>query len=216
MQAMETALDRIEDAIQVIASGGMIIVVDDENRENEGDLVMAADCATPEAVAFMMRFGRGLICAPMSGARLDALEVPLMVARNEDSHQTAFTVSVDLAQGTSTGISASDRARTLCALSDPASRPGDFRRPGHVFPLRAVSGGVLMRRGHTEAAVDLAMLAGHDPCGVICEIALDDGEMARLPDLLKFGKAHKLPVVSIDDLVRYMRFQQAWAHEAAA
>ena len=204
---MKTGLDRIEDAVTAIAQGQMVIVVDDEDRENEGDLLMAADCATPEAIAFMMRYGRGLICAPMTPERLDALEIPLMVKRNEDSMQTAFTVSVDLAQGVSTGISASDRAATLRRLSDAGARASDFNRPGHVFPLRAVPGGVLVRQGHTEAAIDLALLAGHSPCGVICEIAKDDGEMARLPDLLRFAEDHGLLLVSIADLTRYLLAQ---------
>lgn len=206
---MKTELDRIEDAIEAIARGEMVIVVDDANRENEGDLLMAADCVTPEAVAFMMRFGRGLICAPMTAERLSALEIPLMVTRNEDTMQTAFTVSVDLAEGISTGISASDRAATLKALASPQSWSGDFRRPGHVFPLRAVAGGVLVRRGHTEAAIDLSLLAGKSPCGVICEIALDNGEMARLPDLLPFAQEHGLLVVSIEDLARHLGDRQA-------
>lgn len=212
---MTTCLDTIPDAIAALARGEMIIVVDDENRENEGDLVMAAECATPEAIAFMMRAARGLICAPMTADRLAALEIPLMVQRNEDSMQTAFTVSVDLARGISTGISAGDRAKTLRALASGQSRAQDFTRPGHVFPLRAVAGGVLARRGHTEAAVDLALLAGRAPCGVICEIARDDGEMARLPDLLVFARRHGLLIVSIEALAAHLRAGAARLDTAA-
>ena len=177
------ALSKIEDAIDAIRRGEMIIVVDDDDRENEGDLVIAGDAVTPEAIAFMMNHGRGLICVPLPGERLDELEMPLMVARNSESMNTAFTVSVDLREGTTTGISASDRAKTIQALTSASSSPADFARPGHIFPLRANSAGVLGRRGHTEASVDLARLAGRYPCGVICEISNDDGSMARLPEL---------------------------------
>lgn len=201
---MTLRLDLIEDAVAAIARGEMIVVVDDEDRENEGDLLMAADLVTPAAVAFMMREARGLICAPMTADRLTELEVPLMVARNEDTLQTAFTVSVDLVHGTTTGISAQDRAATLRALASASAVAGDFHRPGHIFPLRAVEGGVLVRRGHTEAAIDFARLAGRSPCGVICEIALDNGEMARLPDLLIFARRHGLRIVSIEALAAYL------------
>ena len=201
---MKFNLTPIEATVAAIARGEMVIVVDDEDRENEGDLMMAADAVTPEAVAFMMNHARGLICAPMTPERLGALDIPLMVARNEDTMQTAFTVSVDLAEGISTGISAPDRAKTLRALASGESGPRDFRRPGHIFPLRAVPGGVLARRGHTEAAIDLARLAGRAPCGVICEIAMDNGEMARLPDLMRFAIRHGLCIASIEDLAQYL------------
>lgn len=201
---MKFNLTPIEATIAAIARGEMVIVVDDEDRENEGDLLMAADAVTPEAVAFMMSHARGLICAPMTRERLDQLDIPLMVTRNEDAMQTAFTVSVDLAHDITTGISASDRAKTLRALASGESSPGDFRRPGHIFPLRAVTGGVLARRGHTEAAVDLARLAGRAPCGVICEIAMDNGEMARLPELIRFAIKHGLCIASIEDLVEFL------------
>ncbi len=201
---MTLRLDLIEDAIAAVARGEMIVVVDDEDRENEGDLLMAADLVTATDIAFMMREARGLVCAPMTADRLAALEIPLMVTRNEDTMQTAFTVSVDLAQGTTTGISAPDRAATLRALASDSAVAGDFHRPGHIFPLRAVEGGVLARRGHTEAAIDFARLAGRAPCGVICEIALDNGEMARLPDLLIFARRHGLRIVSIEALALYL------------
>jgi 3,4-dihydroxy 2-butanone 4-phosphate synthase/GTP cyclohydrolase II len=200
-----TALSTIAAAVSDMKRGRMVIVTDDEQRENEGDLVMAAEKANPKAIAFMARHGRGLICAPMLGERLDALDIGHMVEEPQESFRTAFTVSVDARRGTSTGISAHDRARTLRALADPRSRSNDFNRPGHVFPLRYREGGVLVRAGHTEAAVDLCRLAGLKPAGVICEVMRDDGFMARLPDLLKFAKRHGLKVVSIADLIRHRR-----------
>jgi 3,4-dihydroxy 2-butanone 4-phosphate synthase/GTP cyclohydrolase II len=199
------ALNTIDEALADIKRGRMVIVIDDEDRENEGDLVMAAEKATPQAINFMARQGRGLICAPMLGDRLDALAVGEMVANPSESFRTAFTVSVDARRGTSTGISAHDRALTLQALADPRSRPDDLVRPGHIFPLRYREGGVLVRAGHTEAAVDLCRLAGLRPAGVICEIMKDDGRMARLPDLMKFAKRHRLKVASIADLIRFRR-----------
>ncbi|WP_246734977.1 3,4-dihydroxy-2-butanone-4-phosphate synthase [Rhizobium leguminosarum] len=183
----------------------MIIVVDDENRENEGDILVAADKVTNDHVAFMMRYARGLICVPMTGDRLDELDIPLMVERNSDSMQTAFTVSVDLMQGVSTGISAEDRAKTIRALADASTMPEDLSRPGHILPLRANPSGVLGRPGHTEAAVDLARLAGLEPAGVICEIANDDGTMARLPELSEFAERHGLLMVTIEALIEYCR-----------
>ena len=197
----------IESAIEAIAHGGIVVVADDENRENEGDLIMAADAATPEAIAFFIRYTSGVICAALPGRRCDELELPLMVPpdSNADQFRTAFTVTVDLAEGTSTGISAADRAATLRALGDPASRPQQFNRPGHVFPLRARAGGVIERPGHTEASVDLARLAGRAPAGVLCELVLDDGRMQRLPDLQAFAAEHGLPLVSIADLIEYRR-----------
>ena len=176
----------IEDAVAAMAKGEIIVVVDDEDRENEGDLIMAAEAATPEKIAFFVRHTSGVICAPLEGDRLDELDIPLMVRENTESHRTAFTYSVDYVHGTSTGISAADRASTLNALTDPATRPTDLARPGHIFPLRYSTGGVLKRAGHTEAAVDLARMAGLYPAGVLCEIVNDDGTMARVPDLVEF------------------------------
>ena len=197
-------ISKIEDAIAAMARGGMILVVDDEDRENEGDIIVAADAVTPEAINFMMMHARGLICIAMEGRRLDELDIPLMVPRNTESHKTAFTVSVDYLPGTSTGISAADRAATVRALIDPKSVPADFGRPGHVFPLRAHPNGVLGRPGHTEAAVDLTRMAGRFPSGVICEVANDDGSMARLPELLIFAEKHQIPLVTIRDLISFI------------
>jgi 3,4-dihydroxy 2-butanone 4-phosphate synthase/GTP cyclohydrolase II len=194
----------IEEGLQEIQAGRMLVVVDDPDRENEGDLVMAAELVTTEAVNFMARHGRGLICVPLLPSRLDELDIPLMVAESSCPLSTAFAVSVDLENG-STGISADDRAATIRHMVNPEARPGDFRRPGHVFPLRARPGGVLRRAGHTEAAVDLARLAGLNPAGVICEILNEDGTMARLPQLLEFARRHGLKVVSIADLIAYRR-----------
>ncbi|WP_240529186.1 bifunctional 3,4-dihydroxy-2-butanone-4-phosphate synthase/GTP cyclohydrolase II [Streptomyces antioxidans] len=203
----ELALDPIERAIADIAAGRPVVVVDDEDRENEGDLVAAAETITPEIVAFMMNECRGLICAPMDPADLDRLRLPQMVEENTESMRTAFTVSVDATaeHGVSTGISAADRATTLRLLADPATAPGDLVRPGHIFPLRARPGGVLERDGHTEAGVDLARLAGLRPAAVICEIAGEDGAMLRLPDLVAFAHKHDLAIVSIADLIAYRK-----------
>ncbi|HZK43574.1 MAG TPA: bifunctional 3,4-dihydroxy-2-butanone-4-phosphate synthase/GTP cyclohydrolase II [Syntrophomonadaceae bacterium] len=197
-------LNTIEEAIQDIHAGKMLIVVDDEDRENEGDIIVAAEKATPEIINFMATYARGLICAPMTGERLDELEVQAMVADNTDNLNTAFTVSVDY-KTTSTGISAHERADTVAALIDPNSKPLDFRRPGHIFPLRYKEGGVLRRTGHTEGSVDLARLAGLYPAAVICEIMNDDGTMARLPQLLEFAKKHDIKIVTIADLIEYRR-----------
>jgi 3,4-dihydroxy 2-butanone 4-phosphate synthase/GTP cyclohydrolase II len=197
--------DAIADALAAIRNGEAVVVVDDENRENEGDLICAAQFATPQQINFMATEARGLICLAMEGERLDALDLPLMVDRNTDCNQTAFTVSVDAGpeNGVSTGISAEDRARTIQVAIRPGTRPADLRRPGHVFPLRARSGGVLKRAGHTEAAVDLARLAGLYPAGVICEIQNGDGSMARLPELVAYAQRHRLRLISIADLIRY-------------
>jgi 3,4-dihydroxy 2-butanone 4-phosphate synthase len=200
-------LSKIEDAIDAIARGEMVVVVDDENRENEGDIIVASDAVTPQAIAFMMNFARGLICVAMEGERLDELDIPLMVARNTEALKTAFTVSVDYIHGTSTGISAADRAATVLALMDEKSKPSDFARPGHIFPLRAHPRGVRGRPGHTEAAVELARLAGRKASGVICEVANDDGTMARLDELKLFAERHKLLLVSIEDLIDYCENQ---------
>src|SRR5205085_9753166 len=194
----------IETAIRELKAGRMVVVVDDEDRENEGDLTMAAELVTPEAINFMATHGRGLICLAMTGERLDELDLAAMVPDNTALHGTAFTVSIDLiGHGVTTGISAHDRARTIQAAVGANSPPDDFARPGHVFPLRARPGGVLERRGQTEAAVDLAGLAGLYPAGVICEIINDDGTMARVPDLVRFCKAHGLVMVTVADLARY-------------
>ncbi|SER18853.1 3,4-dihydroxy 2-butanone 4-phosphate synthase / GTP cyclohydrolase II [Streptomyces sp. yr375] len=201
------SLDPIEQAIADIAAGRPIVVVDDEDRENEGDLVVAAEKATPEIVAFMMSECRGLICAPMEGDELERLRLPQMVEDNTESMRTAFTVSVDAgpAHGVTTGISAADRAATLRLLAGGAAQADDFVRPGHVFPLRAQPGGVLTRNGHTEAAVDLARLAGLRPAGAIVEIAGEDGRMLRLPELIPFARKHGLTIISIEDLIAYRR-----------
>jgi 3,4-dihydroxy 2-butanone 4-phosphate synthase/GTP cyclohydrolase II len=194
----------IETAIRELKSGRMIVVIDDEDRENEGDLTMAAEMITPEAVNFMATHGRGLICLAMTGERLDELELAQMVRDNTALGGTAFTVSIDVkGPGVTTGISAHDRAQTIWAVTNANSRPEDFARPGHVFPLRARAGGVLERRGQTEAAVDLASLAGLYPAGVICEIVNDDGTMARVPDLIRFCKKHNLLMITVSELARY-------------
>lgn len=208
-------VSKIEDAILAIARGDMVIVVDDQDRENEGDLIFASQDVTPEKIAFMMNKARGLICVPMEGNRLDALDIPLMVPKNTDSLGTAFTVSVDYLPGTTTGISAADRAATIKALIDPTAEPQDFSRPGHIFPLRANPSGILGRPGHTEAAIELCRLAGKAPSGVICEIANDDGTMARLPDLEVFARKHHLHLVTIEDLIVYLRRANAFITNAA-
>ncbi|CAN5298850.1 bifunctional 3,4-dihydroxy-2-butanone-4-phosphate synthase/GTP cyclohydrolase II [soil metagenome] len=195
----------IPEAIAAIGRGEIVVVVDDADRENEGDLIMAADAVTPERIAFFVRHTSGVICMPVTGARLDELDLPLMVEANTESHRTAFTVSVDARRGTSTGISAADRAATIAAMVDPATQPGDLARPGHIFPLRYAEGGVLKRAGHTEAAVDLARLAGRAPAGVLCEVVNDDGTMARLPDLIAFAERHGLALISIADLIAHRR-----------
>jgi 3,4-dihydroxy 2-butanone 4-phosphate synthase/GTP cyclohydrolase II len=194
---------RIEDAVEAIRSGRMVIVIDDEDRENEGDLTIAADKVTPEAINFMARYGRGLICLSMTPERLDELEIPLMVSQNSSRFETAFCVPIEAKASTTTGISASDRAATVRAAIDPATRPSDLARPGHMFPLRSRTGGVTVRAGQTEAAVDLARIAGLYPAGVICEIMNEDGTMARVPDLTKFAKKHGLLLVTIADLIKY-------------
>lgn len=195
----------VETAIAAIQGGGMVIVVDDADRENEGDLTCAAEKVTPEIINFMMREGRGLICMPMTAERLDALEIPLQVPanRNTTTFDTAFCVGIEARRGVTTGISAADRARTILTAINRKTRPEDLARPGHVLPLRARDGGVLVRAGQTEAAVDLARIAGLYPAGVICEIAKADGSMARVPDLVKFARRHKLPLISVADLIRY-------------
>jgi 3,4-dihydroxy 2-butanone 4-phosphate synthase/GTP cyclohydrolase II len=193
----------VEEGIARIARGEALIVVDDADRENEGDLIVAADLCTPESINFMARFGRGLICIGLTPERCDELDLPLMVEKNTSSHGTAFCVTVEARDGTTTGISAHDRAATVRALVDPATGPDGLRRPGHMFPLRAQRGGVLKRAGHTEAAVDLTRLAGLTPAGVLCEIMDDDGEMARLPRLQRFAREHDLGIITVADLIAY-------------
>lgn len=197
------ALDAIDGIIEDARNGRMFILVDDESRENEGDLVIPAQMATPEAINFMAKHGRGLVCLALTRDRVKALELPHMVRQNESRHNTAFTVSIEAREGVSTGISASDRARTVAVAIDPTKGSGDLVSPGHVFPLEARDGGVLVRAGHTEAAVDIARLAGLNPSGVICEIMNDDGTMARLPELLRFAERHDLKIGSIADLIAY-------------
>jgi 3,4-dihydroxy 2-butanone 4-phosphate synthase/GTP cyclohydrolase II len=205
----------IEEAVEDIRAGRMVIVVDDVDRENEGDLILAAEKATPEALAFMIRHTSGVVCMPVVGERLDELNIPLMVSGTPDLQRTAFTVSVDVIHGTTTGISAADRAATIRAVIDENTAPTDLVRPGHVFPLRYCEGGVLKRAGHTEAAVDLARLAGLSPAGVLCEIVNDDGTMARLPDLVRFAARHGLKVISIADLIEYRRRREQLVRKVA-
>jgi 3,4-dihydroxy 2-butanone 4-phosphate synthase/GTP cyclohydrolase II len=196
----------IQEAVDAMAAGEVVVVVDDASRENEGDLVIAAEFATAEKIAFFLSHTSGVICMPMAGERLDELDLPPMVVDNTEANRTAFTVSVDARVGTTTGISAADRAATIAALVDPATRPADLARPGHVFPLRARQGGVLNRAGHTEATIDLCRLAGLYPAGVLCEVVSEDKQsMARLPELERFAKTHGLPLISIADLIRFRR-----------
>jgi 3,4-dihydroxy 2-butanone 4-phosphate synthase/GTP cyclohydrolase II len=200
------ALSTIEEAIAQIRNGGIVVVVDDEDRENEGDLVMSAEDVTPESMAFFLEYTSGIFCVPLEGERADQLDLPLMVVANTEAQRTAFTVSVDFRHGTTTGISAHDRSATVRALIDPETRPNDLNRPGHIFPLRYREGGVLKRAGHTEATVDLCRLAGKYPAGVLCEVVTaDKSDMARLPELEAFAQRHELPIISIADLIRYRR-----------
>mgnify|MGYP006342222031 FL=1 len=199
------AISSVEEIIEDARNGRMFILVDHEDRENEGDLVIPAEMATPEAVNFMATHGRGLICLTLTGARIDQLGLPLMASKNSSRHETAFTVSIEAREGVDTGISAKDRATTIAVAIDPKSGPQDLATPGHVFPLRARDGGVLVRAGHTEAATDVSRLAGLNPSGVICEIMKDDGTMARLPDLIAFAQKHNLKIGTISDLIAYRR-----------
>ena len=204
-QYASVRLDSVERAVADIAAGKAVVVVDDETRENEGDIIFAASKATPELMAFTIRYSSGVICVPMPAEMLDRLEIPLMTPHNKDKLRTAYTISVDARDGVTTGISAADRAHTVRVLADSATEPTDVTRPGHVFPLRYREGGVLMRRGHTEAAVDLATLAGLTPAGVLVEVVNDDGTMKRAPELREFADEHGLAMISIEDLVRYRR-----------
>ena len=197
------SLDKVKDAIDDFRDGKMVIVIDEEDRENEGDLTIAAEKVTPEVINFMAKYGRGLICMPMTGERLRELNIPLMVSKNESTYGTAFCVSIEARRNVSTGISAADRAITIQTAVDPKTQPEDLIRPGHIFPLRARRGGVLKRAGQTEAAVDLARIAGLPPAGVICEIMNDDGTMARLPELKEFSKKHDIKIISVVDLIHF-------------
>ncbi len=199
---------RIEEAIEAIARGEFVVVVDDPDRENEGDLILAAEKITPEKMTFLLQHTSGVVCATLTNERADALNLPHMVHENTESQRTAFTISVDLKEGTTTGISAQERASTIKGLADPLAAAGDFRRPGHIFPLRARPGGVLKRAGHTEAACDLVALAGLEPVGVLCEIVNPDYSMMRLAELIPFAKKHHLPMITIADLIRYRRSQK--------
>src|ERR1043165_1328696 len=210
-------LDTIESALEDLRNGKLLIVVDDEDRENEGDFITAARNVTPEIINFMSKHGRGLICAPITEQRCDELRLNLMVENNTVLHQTPFTVTVDLkGHGCTTGISAQDRAKTVQALIDPNTKPEDLGRPGHIFPLRAKKGGVLRRTGHTEATVDLARLAGFQPAGVLVEIMNEDGSMARLPDLLNIAKKFNLKIISIEDLIAYRLKQESLIEKEVA
>ena len=212
---IESVFSTIEEAVKSIANGEMIIVVDDENRENEGDLLMAADLISPEQVNFMISQGKGLLCAPIAESYAQRLDIPLMTMKNNERHGTKFTVSIDAIEGTTTGISARERAMTLKALANPESKASQFMRPGHIFPLIAERGGVLKRAGHTEAAVDLAAMAGLNPAGAICEIIREDGEMARLDDLIPFARKHGLKIVTIEDLIHYRRKKERLVHSVS-
>jgi 3,4-dihydroxy 2-butanone 4-phosphate synthase / GTP cyclohydrolase II len=207
---------RIQEAIAGIRAGRMVIVADDRERENEGDLTIAAEKVTPEAINFMARYGRGLICLAMMPERLDELEIPLMVSQNNSRFETAFCVSIEARAGTTTGISAADRAATVLAAIDPATKPSDLVRPGHVFPLRARSAGVLARAGQTEAAVDLARMAGLRGAGVICEIMNEDGTMARVPELRRFARRHDIPLITVADLIAYRMRTETIVHRVAS
>ena len=209
---MAEQLNTVEEAVSEIRRGKMVIVVDDASRENEGDLIMAAEKVTPEAINFISREGRGLVCVPMTGERLDDLDLHPMVGRNTSIMGTAFAVSVDAVKGTTTGISAYDRATTILALVDPSTRPGDLARPGHIFPLRASDGGVLKRAGHTEATIDLLRLAGLRPAGVLCEIMSEDGSMARLPELTRMAGRFGLVVVSVRAVIEYRQRTEKLVH----
>jgi 3,4-dihydroxy 2-butanone 4-phosphate synthase/GTP cyclohydrolase II len=209
------SLDEIRDVIDEFKKGNLVIIVDDEDRENEGDLAIASEMCTPEKINFMAKYGRGLICVSLEGKRLDELNIPMMVQDNTSMFETAFTVSVEARHGTTTGISASDRSKTVLKLVDPSAKPEDFVKPGHMFPIRAREGGVLVRCGQTEASVDLAKLAGLYPSGVICEIMNDDGTMARMPQLIEFSKEHAIKIISVADLIRYRTAKEKFVKRAA-
>ena len=209
-------ISKIEEALEDIRQGKMVILVDDEDRENEGDLTMAAEKVTPEAINFMAKFGRGLICLSLTEERINELRIPMMVSENTSRFQTAFTISIDACKGVTTGISAADRACTILTVIDDRTQPEDLASPGHVFPLRARQGGVLVRTGQTEGSVDLARMAGLKPAGVICEVMNDDGTMARMPDLQIFAKEHRLKIVAIADLIKYRLNKESLVRRIAA
>lgn len=211
----KSKFNTIDEAIGDLTKGKMVILVDDEDRENEGDLCIAAEKVTPEAINFMARYGRGLICLSLSPERIDALKLPMMTEENTSSFGTAFTVSIEAKRGVTTGISAADRATTILTAINPASKSEDLARPGHVFPLRARPGGVLQRAGQTEGSVDLARLAGLYPAGVICEIMSDDGTMARVPELLEFSRKHNLKIVTVKDLIRFRMRAERFVHRVS-
>src|SRR5512139_1884250 len=215
MKMQKNKFHTIDEAIEDISKGKMVILVDDEDRENEGDLCMAAEKVTPEAINFMAKYGRGLICLSLTPERTEELRLPMMTDDNTSSFGTAFTVSIEAKKGVTTGISAADRATTILAAINPASKPEDLARPGHVFPLRARPGGVLQRAGQTEGSVDLARLAGLYPAGVICEIMSDDGTMARVPQLMEFARHHNLKIVTIKDLIKYRTRIERFVHRAS-
>ncbi len=212
---MKYKFDTIEDAIEELRKGGMVILVDDEDRENEGDLCVVAEKVTPEAINFMAKYGRGLICLSLTPERVKTLKLPMMTDDNTSSFGTAFTVSIEAKRGVTTGISAHDRATTILTAIDPGTGPEDLARPGHIFPLRARPGGVLQRAGQTEGSVDMARLAGLYPAGVICEVMSDDGTMARVPELMKFASKHKLKIVTVKDLINYRMKNESFVHRAS-
>ena len=214
-KAASSPFARIEDAIDAVRAGKMIIIVDDADRENEGDLMMAAEKVTPDAINFMARYGRGLICLSMTPERLDELEVPLMVSQNSSRFDTGFCVTIEAKHQTSTGISAADRAATVLAAIDPATKPSDLARPGHMFPLRSRTGGVLARTGQTEAAVDLAKIAGLYPAGVICEVMNEDGTMSRVPQLARFARRHGILMITVADLIKYRMHNESLVRRVA-
>jgi 3,4-dihydroxy 2-butanone 4-phosphate synthase/GTP cyclohydrolase II len=216
MSDFSDAISSVDEIIEDARNGRMVILVDQEDRENEGDLIIPAQMATPAAINFMATHGRGLICLALTGKRIDALGLPLMAAQNSSRHETAFTVSIEAREGISTGISAHDRARTVAVAIDSASTAADIATPGHVFPLRARDGGVLVRAGHTEAAVDIARLAGLNPSGVICEVMNEDGTMSRLPELIAFGQRHGIKIGTISDLIAYRRRHDNLVRQQAA
>jgi len=199
----EPHIATVDEAVKAVKSGKMIIIVDDEDRENEGDLMVAAEKVTPDIINFMAKYGRGLICLPLPGERLKELDLPLMVSNNTATFQTAFTVSVDAKHGITTGISSFDRAKTILDAIDPKTKPSDLARPGHIFPLQALNGGVLERAGQTEAAIDITRLAGLNPAGVICETLNEDGTMARMPELIEYSMTYDIPILTIADLIEY-------------
>ncbi|PYT73101.1 MAG: 3,4-dihydroxy-2-butanone-4-phosphate synthase, partial [Acidobacteria bacterium] len=215
MNETKSPFATVEEAVEEIRQGRMIVLIDDEDRENEGDLAMAAEKITPEVINFMAKYGRGLICMPLTEDRCDELHLPLMSPINTSAHGTAFTESIDARVGVTTGISASDRAVTILTAIDPKTKPQDLARPGHIFPLRARHGGVLVRAGQTEASVDLARIAGLYPAGVICEIMNEDGTMARVPQLMEFCKEHDIKMLTVADLIRYRMQHERYVRRVA-